>query len=137
MEELENELTDQEPLVGIHVSETEYFTKSFSMRVMYQAGLCISAERKLKPDDDELEKINQVCVEVYDPMAADIVSESLAMLVDQISRCVSRSPRLAKKRPTPTENDVELFSAYWIERAEFYGAFIASEVLTKLSQEEK
>ena len=122
---------------SIFTSEVEYYTKAFSMRVMYQAGLCISAERDLAPDDDELERINAACVDVYDPLAASIVSESLAMLVDQISRCVSRSPRLAKKRPTPTEKDVDLFSAYWTERAEFYGAFIASEVLEKISKEEK
>ena len=122
-----------DPPKHLFADEVENFARAFSMAVCYQAGLSISAVTKCEPDSEEFERYNKLAFKLFDPMAKPLVEESLERIADQVSRAVKRSRNVGRRRPIPTANDVDLFAAYMIERAEFYGAFLASEVLNEIN----
>lgn len=117
---------------GIFDDEIRNFTKAFSVRVMYQAGQMIAEHTNVEADSEAFEKLNTKAMKIFSPMASDIVSDSLEKLIDQVRRSVKRSRHAIGREPLPREQDVNLFTAYFIERAEFYGAFLAGEVISQI-----
>jgi hypothetical protein len=122
-----------DPPKHLFSDETENFARAFSMRVCYQAGLSISAVTNCEPDSEECERYNRLAFKLFDPMAKALVEESLGRIADQVARAVKRSRNVGRRRPIPTADDVDLFAAYMTERAEFYGAFLANEVLNEIN----
>lgn len=113
--------------------EVGNFSRAFAMRVCYQAGLSISAATGVHNDSEEFERYNETAFRLLGPMAKAIVEESLERIDDQVKRSVKRCRSISRRQPVPEPKDVDLFTAYIIERAEFYGAFLASEVLNEIN----
>ena len=122
-----------DPPKHLFADEVENFSKAFCMRVCYQAGLSISAVTNCEPDSEACEQYNRLAFKLFEPMAKAIVEESLERIADQVARAVKRSRNVGRRRPIPTANDVDLFAAYMIERAEWAGVFLASEVLNEIN----
>ena len=120
---------------GLFEDEVTNFARAFSVRVMYQAGQMIADHLTVEPDGDEFEKLNMRAMEIFKPMSGEIISESLERVIDQVRRAVKRSRHAIGRKPLPDEQDVDLFTCYMIERAEFYGAFLAGEVIAQLNEE--
>jgi hypothetical protein len=118
-------------------NEVENFSRAFAMRVCYQAGLSISAATGVSNDSEEFERYNATAFRLLEPMAKAIVEESLERIDDQVRRSVKRCRSISRRQPVPAPKDVDLFTAYAIERAEFYGAFLASEVLNEINSSNK